>query len=54
MNVKQVARRASERSIEFQPTTEHYIPEHRTLDNHHYENLKSFREPEICGIYMFK
>jgi hypothetical protein len=29
-------------STDFQRTTLHYIPEDRTLQNHRYENLKSY------------
>jgi hypothetical protein len=37
----------SETSLDVQRTTQHYIPEGRTLHNHRYENLKS------CTYYHF-
>jgi hypothetical protein len=34
---------SSETSVDFQRTTQHYIPEDRTLHNHRWENLKSYK-----------
>jgi hypothetical protein len=36
------ARCFSEMSVDFQRTTECYIPEDRTLNNHSYENVRSY------------
>jgi hypothetical protein len=33
---------SSATSVNFQRTTRHYIPEARTLQNHHWEKLKSY------------
>jgi hypothetical protein len=35
---------SSEMSVEFQRTTRRYIPEARTLHNHHCENLEFYKD----------
>jgi hypothetical protein len=40
--LKMEATCSSETSVDFQQTTQHYIPEDSTLHNHHCENLKSY------------
>jgi hypothetical protein len=39
---------SSETSLEFQRTTQHYFPDHRTLHNHRCENLK----PYVCAYML--
>jgi hypothetical protein len=48
-------------SVDFQWTTQHYIPEERTLHNHRCENLKSYRDGskrrilmKICNLLNWK
>jgi hypothetical protein len=36
-----------EMSVDFQRTTWHYVSEHRTLHNHHCENLKSYKDTKV-------
>jgi hypothetical protein len=51
---------SSETSVDFQQTEWHYIPEDRTLHNHHCENVKSYilyhcpREFFVWFIYGLK
>jgi hypothetical protein len=40
--LKMEATCSSETSVDFQWTTQYYIPQDKTLHNHHYENLKSY------------
>jgi hypothetical protein len=42
LTLKVEATCSSKTSVDFQRTTWHYIPQDRTLHNHHYENLKSY------------
>jgi hypothetical protein len=37
-----------EKSVDFQRVTQHYIPESITLHNHHYENLKQYKDRLFC------
>jgi hypothetical protein len=38
-----------EMSADFQQTTQHYIPDDRTLHNHHCENLKFYKKYLVLG-----
>jgi hypothetical protein len=50
--LKMEAACSSETSVDTQRTTRRYIPEDRTLHNHRYENLKSYKK-RVIRIYLF-
>jgi hypothetical protein len=49
--LKMEATCSSETSVDFQRTTHRYIPEHRTLHNHHCENLSSHIMPDYTALH---